>query len=107
LLEISIALDARDAKLAVGRELTKGNSFSARFFEDRNRTDYSAVNVTRAEQALIGTLSRLGCSPADSLLVTSGFCIAQVADSAPGIGGLAWKACYLADFSAQPGVDCT
>jgi hypothetical protein len=25
-----------------------------------------------------------------------------MADSAPVIGGLAWKACYPADFSAQP-----
>jgi hypothetical protein len=53
------------------------------------------------EQALMGTLSRLACSPAGCLLVTSGFCRARLADSAPGIGGLACKPCYLADYSAQ------
>jgi len=48
---------ARDTRLAVGRELTKGNSIFP-FFEDRNRTDCSAVNLTGAEQTLIGNLGR-------------------------------------------------
>jgi len=42
-------VEARDTKLAVGRELTKGNSSSARFFEDTNRTDCSVVNLTGTE----------------------------------------------------------
>src|SRR5438128_6599425 len=48
---------ARDTRLAVGRELTKGNSIFP-FFEDRNRTDCSAVNLTGAKQTLIGNLGR-------------------------------------------------
>src|SRR5207249_5389346 len=46
---------ARDTRLAVGRELTKGNSIFP-FFEDRNRTDCSAVNLTGAVQTMIGNL---------------------------------------------------
>jgi hypothetical protein len=36
-LAASIALDARDAKLAVGRELTKGNYHHPYLFEDKSR----------------------------------------------------------------------
>src|SRR6266566_3551597 len=48
---------ARDTRPAVGRELTKSNSIFP-FFEDRNRTDCSAVNHKGAEQTLIGNLGR-------------------------------------------------
>jgi len=49
--------DSRCETLA-GRELTKGNSFSAMFLEHSNRTDCSPVNHTGAEQTLIGNLGR-------------------------------------------------
>ncbi len=71
------------------------------FFASDNWRKCNVSNGTSAEQALIGTLSRLACSLAGSLLVTSGFCNARMADSAPRNGELACKACYLADFSTQ------
>jgi hypothetical protein len=49
---------SRVTKLAAGRELTKGNSFSARLFEDRNPMNCSAANLTSAEHAWIGNLGR-------------------------------------------------
>ena len=49
--EISIALDARDTKVGVGRELTNGNPFSVRLFENGNRADYPAARSTIAEPA--------------------------------------------------------
>jgi hypothetical protein len=55
---MSIAPDARDTQFDFGKELTSGNPFSVRFFEERNRADCSAVDLTSADQAWIGNLGR-------------------------------------------------
>src|SRR5712664_81751 len=47
--EMSIAFDARDTKLDSWRELTNGNLFSVRFFEEWNRADCSTTSPTIAE----------------------------------------------------------
>ncbi len=56
--EISIALDAHDTKLDSGRELTNGNLFSVRIFEEGNHADYSAACPTIAEHAPIRNRGR-------------------------------------------------
>jgi hypothetical protein len=46
---VSIALDAHDTKLAVRRELTKGNLFSSLYFRRKKSADYVASTATGKE----------------------------------------------------------
>jgi len=55
--EISIALDTRDTKFAVGRELTKGNSFSGGS-KIGIAQSVPLLNLTSAEQGWIGDRGR-------------------------------------------------